>query len=84
MRSMFTFHRATDLTAVSSFLEKRLQEVQRLHFEQQIDELQTRLIETEEKNSYLMRTIDQLNQVSSLQTQSATSPAVSFLLPDPQ
>ena len=77
-------HRTIYLTVVALFLEKRLQEVQRLHFEQQIDELQTRLIETDEKNAYLMRIIDQLNHVSSPQSQSATSPAVSFLLPDPK
>jgi hypothetical protein len=65
-------------------LEKRLQEVQRLHFEQQIDELRTRLIETEQKNAYLMRTIDELNKASSTQTHQASSSAVPVLLPDPK
>ncbi|CAF1146484.1 unnamed protein product [Rotaria sordida] len=65
-------------------LEKRLQEVQRLHFEKQIDELQNRLIETEQKNEYLMRTIDELNKTSSVQTsQTSSSSAVPVLLPDP-
>ncbi|CAF0822869.1 unnamed protein product [Rotaria sordida] len=64
--------------------EKRLQEVQRLHFEKQIDELQNRLIETEQKNEYLMRTIDELNKTSSVQTsQTSSSSAVPVLLPDP-
>ncbi|CAF3180938.1 unnamed protein product [Rotaria socialis] len=63
--------------------EKRLQEVQRIHFEQQINELQTRLIETEQKNEYLMRTIDELNQASSFQIPQASSSIVPVLLPDP-
>lgn len=67
-------------------LEKRLQEVQRLHFEQQIDELRTRLIETEQKNEYLMRTIDQLNETSSARSAYEVQPsdAVPVLLPDPK
>ena len=64
--------------------EKRLQEIQRVHFEQQIDELRTRLIETEQKNTYLMRTIDELNKSSSVQTRPPSSSAVPVLLPDPQ
>ncbi|CAF1637922.1 unnamed protein product [Rotaria magnacalcarata] len=63
--------------------EKRLQEVQRIHFEQQINELRTRLIEAEQKNEYLMRTIDELNQVSSFQIPQASSSIVPVLLPDP-
>ena len=63
-------------------LEKRLQEVQRLHFEEQIIELRTRLIESEEKNRYLTRTIDQLHQASSQQTSSLDAGPV--LLPDPK
>ena len=58
--------------------------MQRLHFEQQIDELQTRLIETEQKNEYLMRTIDDLNKKSLVQTPQAPSSVVPVLLPDPQ
>ncbi|CAF2110265.1 unnamed protein product [Rotaria magnacalcarata] len=63
--------------------EKRLQEVQRIHFEQQINELRTRLIEAEQKNEYLMRTIDELNQASSFQIPQASSSIVPVLLPDP-
>lgn len=72
------------MTCFSS-LEKRLHEVQRLHFEQQIDELRTRLIEMEQKNEYLMRTVDQLNQASSVQTsqQASSLDAIPVLLPDP-
>ena len=67
------------------WLEKRLQEVQRLHFEQQIDELQRRLIETEEKNQYLMRTIDQMSQMATKAVVSRSSPdAGPVLLPDPK
>ena len=67
-------------------LEKRLQEVQRLHFEQQIDELRTRLIETEQKNEYLMRTVDHLTQAASVQSSHDAPPsdAVPVLLPDPK
>jgi len=67
-------------------IEKRLQEVQRLHFEQQIDELRTRLIETEQKNEYLIRTIDELNKNRSLQTtpRPADADVVPVLLPDPK
>ncbi|CAF3373506.1 unnamed protein product [Rotaria socialis] len=72
-----------DLTQSEPVLEKRLQEVQRIHFEQQINELQTRLIETEQKNEYLMRTIDELNQASSFQIPQASSSIVPVLLPDP-
>ncbi|CAF3515351.1 unnamed protein product [Rotaria socialis] len=72
-----------DLTQSEPVLEKRLQEVQRIHFEQQINELQTRLIETEQKNEYLMRTIDELNQASSFQIPHASSSIVPVLLPDP-
>lgn len=63
-------------------LEKRLQEVQRLHFEEQINELRTRLIESEEKNQYLLRQIDQLNQSASQQASSLDAGPV--LLPDPK
>ncbi|CAF1574862.1 unnamed protein product [Rotaria magnacalcarata] len=72
-----------DLTQSEPVLEKRLQEVQRIHFEQQINELRTRLIEAEQKNEYLMRTIDELNQVSSFQIPQASSSIVPVLLPDP-
>ena len=74
------------LRDVFFLLEKRLQEVQRLHFEQQIDELRTRLIETEQKNEYLMRTVDQLTQTSSVQSshEVPSSDAVPVLLPDPK
>ena len=65
-------------------LEKRLQEVQRLHFEQQIDELRTRLMETEQKNDYLMRTVDELQKAESVQTQQISPSAIPVLLPDPQ
>jgi hypothetical protein len=58
--------------------------VQRLHFEQQIDELRIRLIETEQKNEYLMRTIDELNKVSSIETPQASPTTVPVLLPDPK
>ena len=59
--------------------------MQRLHFEQQIDELQRRLIETEEKNQYLMRTIDQMSQTATKTVVSTSSPDVgSVLLPDPK
>ncbi|CAF2110267.1 unnamed protein product [Rotaria magnacalcarata] len=72
-----------DLTQSEPVLEKRLQEVQRIHFEQQINELRTRLIEAEQKNEYLMRTIDELNQASSFQIPQASSSIVPVLLPDP-
>ena len=58
--------------------------MQRLHFEQQIDELRTRLIETEQKNEYLMRTIDELNKASSIEKPQASSTTVPVLLPDPK
>jgi hypothetical protein len=58
--------------------------VQRLHFEQQIDELRIRLIETEQKNEYLMRTVDELNKASSIETPQASSSVVPVLLPDPK
>ncbi|CAF2736724.1 unnamed protein product [Rotaria sp. Silwood2] len=78
------FQQLAVLTQNEPILEKRLQEVQRLHFEQQINELQTRLIETEQKNEYLMRTIDELNKTSSVQTsQASSSSVVPVLLPDP-
>lgn len=71
--------------SICFLLEKRLQEVQRLHFEEQIDELQRRLVETEEKNQYLMRTIDQMNQAALKDVESIASPdAGPVLLPDPK
>ncbi len=73
-----------DLIDFIFLLEKRLQEVQRLHFEQQINELRTRLIETEQKNDYLMRTLDELHKASSVQTPQISSSAIPVLLPDPQ
>ncbi|CAF0829487.1 unnamed protein product [Rotaria sp. Silwood1] len=78
------FQQLANISLNEPTLEKRLQEVQRLHFEQQIDELQTRLIETEQKNEYLMRTIDELNKKSSVQSpQASSSSVVPVLLPDP-
>ncbi|CAF0871756.1 unnamed protein product [Didymodactylos carnosus] len=38
--------------------EKRLQEVQRLYYEKQVEELKQKLIELERKNEYLVKTID--------------------------
>jgi predicted RNase H-like nuclease (RuvC/YqgF family) len=65
-------------------LEKRLQQVQRLHFEQQIDELRIRLIETEQQNDYLKRKIDELHKTSAVQTPQTSSSVVPVLLPDPK
>jgi predicted RNase H-like nuclease (RuvC/YqgF family) len=58
--------------------------VQRLHFEKQIDELRTQLIETEERNEYLIRTINELNKAKSIQTSQTSSSVASVLLPDPK
>jgi len=58
--------------------------VQRLHFEKQIDELRTQLIETEQRNEYLIRTINELNKAKSIQTSQTSSSVVSVLLPDPK
>jgi predicted RNase H-like nuclease (RuvC/YqgF family) len=58
--------------------------VQRLHFEKQIDELRTQLIETEQRNEYLIRTINELNKAKSIQTSQTSSSVASVLLPDPK
>ncbi len=58
--------------------------MQRLHFEKQIDELRTQLIETEERNEYLIRTINELNKAKSIQTSQTSSSVASVLLPDPK
>ncbi|CAF1277196.1 unnamed protein product [Adineta steineri] len=72
-----------DITQNEPVLAKRLQEVQRVHFEQQIDELRLRLIESEQRNEYLTRQIDELNRVTSNQTPPRTPFGVPVLLPDP-
>ncbi|UJR27643.1 hypothetical protein I4U23_008924 [Adineta vaga] len=71
-----------DLTQNEPVLAKRLQEVQRVHFEQQIDELRTRLIETEQRNEYLMRRIDEMNKITSVETPERITSGVPVLLPD--
>ncbi len=58
--------------------------MQRLHFEKQIDELRTQLIETEQRNEYLIRTINELNKAKSIQTSQTSSSVASVLLPDPK
>jgi predicted RNase H-like nuclease (RuvC/YqgF family) len=58
--------------------------VQRLHFEKQIDELRTQLIETEQRNEYLIRKINELNKTTTIQTSQTSSSTVSVLLPDPK
>ncbi|CAF0802038.1 unnamed protein product [Adineta ricciae] len=72
-----------NLTQNEPVLEKRLQEVQRVHFEQQINELRTQLIETEQKNEYLMRRIDEMNKTTLGQTPQRIASGVPVLLPDP-
>ncbi len=58
--------------------------MQRLHFEKQIDELRTQLIETEQRNEYLIRKINELNKTTTIQTSQTSSSTVSVLLPDPK
>ncbi|CAF0914462.1 unnamed protein product [Didymodactylos carnosus] len=57
-----TVAQMADLSKLETNLEKRLQEVQRLYFEKQIEELKQKVVELERKNEYLVRTIDDLKK----------------------
>ena len=73
-----------EATHYISSIAKRLQEVQRVHFEQQINELRTQLIETEQKNEYLTRRIDEMNKATSGPTSQRIASGIPVLLPDPK